>query len=127
MNLLPETDANNVALIIAKQNDKFRARLQMPVFDAEGIRGLHVVTRGFASLPPVAQIEICALIRAQSDFTPDNDPYGERDFGCIKHAGSTVLWKIDYYADETCDYGSDTPHDLGQCYRVMTVMLAHER
>lgn len=127
MNLLPEADASIVAPIIAAQNDKFRKRLQMPVFDTEGIRGMHVTTRGFASLPPVAQIEICALIREQDDFTPDNDPYGERDFGCVRYAAGTIFWKIDYYANEACDFGSDAPHDLAQCYRVMTVMLAHER
>lgn len=127
MNHSPEIDASTVASIIAAQNDKFRSRLQMPAFHNDDIRGLHVITKGFASLPPIAQIDICALIRAQADFMPDNDPYSERDFGSIKHAAGTVLWKIDYYADEACDFGSEAPHDPAQCYRVMTVMLAHER
>ena len=30
-------------------------------------------------------------------FTPDNDPYGEHDFGAIRYQGQTIFWKIDYY------------------------------
>jgi hypothetical protein len=27
-------------------------------------------------------------------FTPDNDPYGERDFGAFEHNGDRIFWKI---------------------------------
>ena len=30
-------------------------------------------------------------------FTPDNDPYGEHDFGLVRVNGHVVLFKIDAY------------------------------
>lgn len=114
------------AVQIAALNDRFRQRLQIPVFGDDGLRGHHVMTRGFTNLPPMVQIEICALIRAQADFNIDNDPYGEHDFGAIRHKAALVFWKIEYYSDETCRYDTSTPHDPEKCFRVMTVMLTDE-
>lgn len=85
------------------------------------------MTRGIASLDSEAQLEVCALIRDFADFTPDNDPYGEHDFGSITHRrAGRVVWKIDYYADDTCQWGSENPADTSKSYRVLTIMLASE-
>ncbi len=46
-------------------------------------------------------MEQCAIIEKVvtfDDFTPDNDPHGERDFGAFDHGGKRIFWKIDYYA-----------------------------
>jgi hypothetical protein len=60
-----------------------------------------------------------------SDFSADNDPYGEHDFGCVTVDGRKVFWKIDYY-DRDCLYGSECPADPTQTTRVLTIMLASE-
>ena len=59
------------------------------------------------------------------DFTPDNDPHGEHDFGAFEHAGKRIFWKIDYY-DAACENGSEDPADASKTTRVLTIMLADE-
>ena len=71
-----------------------------------------------------AQQRLLTAIR-EADFTPDNDPYGEHDFGCVTVDGRKVFWKIDYY-DRECRYGSECPADPAQTTRVLTIMLASE-
>ncbi|WP_337191277.1 DUF3768 domain-containing protein [Parapontixanthobacter aurantiacus] len=78
------------------------------------------------------------LIETFDAFTPDNDPYGERDFGAIYQVGDgrwttkrparpaeTVFWKIDAY---DCDllFGSEDPANPAATRRVLTIMLASE-
>ncbi len=62
-------------------------------------------------------------IREYDDFTEDNDPYGEHDFGKVIWHGDKVFWKIDYY-NATFDGWADPL--TKECHRVMTVMLAEE-
>ena len=59
------------------------------------------------------------------DFTEDNNPYGENDFGFFTLRGEKVLWKIDYY-DLSCTYGSEDPANPDVTTRVLTIMLAEE-
>ena len=58
-------------------------------------------------------------------FTPDNDPYQERDFGAFEYGDTRIFWKIDHY-DRTCSAGSEDPSDPTQPIRVLTIMLASE-
>ena len=64
-------------------------------------------------------------VRAFDQFTKDNDPYGEHDYGSFDLQGTRVMWKIDYY-DPTLAYGSDNPADPRVTCRVLTVCLASE-
>lgn len=58
---------------------------------------------------------------------PGNDPHGERDFGVVEHEGHKIFWKIDVYAnDGTFQWGSETPWDAAQSFRVVTIMLASD-
>jgi Protein of unknown function (DUF3768) len=59
------------------------------------------------------------------DFTEDDDPHGERDFGAFENEGQRIFWKIDYY-DTTLTKGSANPADPQQTVRVLTIMLASE-
>jgi hypothetical protein len=82
-----------------------------------------VVTQSLVALGPefVAQA-VCAVV-VFSDFTPDNDPYGEHDFGAVTVGGESLFFKIDYY-DLALTGGSPDPANAAITRRVMTVMLA---
>lgn len=67
--------------------------------------------------------ELIVEIRRFNDFTKDNDPYGEHDFGSLEWLEKKVFWKIDYY-DQSLKYGEDPLSS--KCRRVLTVMLASE-
>lgn len=92
---------------------------------AMGIACRLVQTAGINALPAEAQSRIRERVETFSAFGPDNDPYGERDFGAFVHDGQRVFWKIDYY-DPAMTRGSDDPADPACTVRVLTIMLAWE-
>ena len=92
---------------------------------AMGVAGRFFQTTGIAALPPKDQSAIREKVETFDAFTPDNDPYGERDFGAFEHNGEHIFWKIDYY-DATMTSGSEDPSDPKQTVRVLTIMLASE-
>ena len=65
------------------------------------------------------------LLRSYDDFSCDNDPYGEHDFGNFEFQGETCFWKIDYYAPDMLS-GAENPADPHKSLRVLTVMSASE-
>jgi hypothetical protein len=110
------------AQTVADLNDRFRAGTP-----GSNIPGRKFMTRGLSALPLAAQILIWAKVAAFADFTEDNDPYGEHDFGAFEFPGAgRIFWKIDCYADSTMKWGSEAPHDPERSFRVLTVMLAEE-
>ena len=92
---------------------------------AMGVTGRLVQTCGIASLPPQDQAAIREKVETFDAFTPDNDPYGEHDFGAFEHNGTRIFWKIDYY-DPMMTQGSEDLTDPQQTVRVLTIMLASE-
>ena len=54
-----------------------------------------VITQGVQGLKDVP--DLLDQVRRYDAFTPNNDPYGEHDFGSITLEGTTCFWKIDYY------------------------------
>lgn len=118
------TDTTDKKAIIRKQNDEFRKRVGIPVFNP-GIEGKILMTQGICSLPPIDIIEIWAKVRNFDAFTNGNDPYREHDFGAFDHGGKKVFWKIDYFDDDYL-YGSADPSELSTVCRVLTIMLAEE-
>lgn len=101
------------------------ARLNDLCRKAMGIAGRLFQTQGISALPPAEQSAIREKVETFADFTPGNDPHGERDFGAFEHEGKRVFWKIDYY-DRTLTKGSESPADPSQTVRVLTIMLASE-
>lgn len=89
------------------------------------LTGRVVVTEGVRALSEATREEIITKVRTFDEFSPDNDPYGEHDFGAVTVDGIKAFWKIDYY-DCTLSILSDDPADPAKTCRVLTVMLAEE-
>ncbi len=106
---------------IRELNDAFR-KGQRPDL------GRVVITTGVREIVaawPLGELGVYEAVRRFDDFTEDNDPNGEHDFGTFEHAGKRCFWKLDYY-DRTLEYGSKDPSDLSLTTRVLTIMLAEE-
>ena len=113
-------------IAIASVNDAFRAGLGRADFGV-AVPGKLVMPSGISGLPPNILNEIWMKVRSFKTFNEDNDPYGEHDFGSFDHPeAGTINWKIDYFEDENCEYGSEYPDDPKRSYRVMTIMRANE-
>lgn len=112
---------------IAALNDLFRSRLFIPSSGPRPVPGQVVCTSGIAALPREMQVCIWAKVSRFDSFTYDNDPHSEHDFGAFDVDGvGKIFWKIDYYADKSCTFGSEDPSDTAQCFRILTIMLAEE-
>lgn len=83
------------------------------------------VTVGIRSLGVEAAADSLIEVRKFDAFSPDNDPYGEHDFGSFTLRGQLIFFKIDYY-DRQLAEGSPDPADESVTSRVLTVMLATE-
>ena len=90
-----------------------------------GIGGQIMLTGGVRSLGNLAVDRIVEAVRKFDNFTYDNDPYGEHDYGSVVVGGNKVLWKIDYY-DPDLQYGSPDPSNPDVTKRILTIMLASE-
>ncbi|MEQ1706452.1 MAG: DUF3768 domain-containing protein [Rickettsiales bacterium] len=106
-------------------NTKCIAELNDLCRKAMGVAGRLMQTEGINALPSLVQSAIREKVEKFNNFTPDNDPHGEHDFGSINHEGLKIFWKIDYYA-LNMEQGSENPADPKQTVRVLTIMLANE-
>ncbi len=88
--------------------------------------GQVLLTAGIDSLPTDDVANITLLVQNFTDFTPDNDPYGEHDFGSFMYNGNKIFWKIDYYDRFNTCYASENPADSSVTNRVLTIMFADE-
>ena len=82
-----------------------------------------MITHGVAALNRTAAV--LNTVREFSNFSADNDPYGEHDFGSFAVAGERLFWKFDYY-DSDMQMASLDPSDDTITVRVLTIMLAAE-
>ena len=87
--------------------------------------GVLVMTKGIIALGAKRQMAILTAIAAFDGFDPDNDPYGEHDFGALTVEGTRVFFKIDYL-DRSLTGHSPDPPDPTVTARVLTVLLAEE-
>src|SRR4051794_4011480 len=86
--------------------------------------GVLVMTKGIIALGAQRQLAILSAIAAFDDFSPEDDPYREHDFGALTIEG-TRIFKIDYL-DRGLTGHSPDPADATVTARVLTVMLAGE-
>ena len=90
------------------------------------IGGKVLTTTGIQELPAEVREDILTKVRTFDDFSEDNDPYNEHDFGAFTQSGAgKIFWKIDYYAPDMM-HGSEDPANPKQTSRVLTIMLAEE-
>src|SRR5229473_2433665 len=87
--------------------------------------GRVMMSCGVAELPDMVKANALLLVASFEQFTKDNDPRGEHDFGSFELVNRKFFWKIDYY-DQSCEFGSEDPSDPKQTTRVLTLMLASE-
>ena len=101
---------------IATLNDTFRK-----IFTG----GQVLLTAGIAAMSSEDKANIISLVQNFNDFTPDNNPYSENDFGTFDYKGEKILWKIDYY-DLNNKYHSEDPSNPDITNRVLTIMTVYE-
>jgi len=87
--------------------------------------GRVVLTQGVNSLGQEKVSEILQAVREFTEFTQDNDPHMEHDFGAPVVDGQKIFWKIDYY-DKALKHGSEDPSNPEITTRVLTIMLPEE-
>ena len=98
---------------IRELNDAFRQNLT---------GGRVVITANVDALPSDVKAVAIRKVATFDDFTPDNDPHGEHDFGSFELAGHTFFWKIDLYEDPEVKDANGDP----VVTRVLTIMFAED-
>lgn len=106
----------NNAAGIAALNDAFRANPTLGTF---------VLTAGIHTNTPQDIATIINKVRDFKDFSEENNPYGEKDFGAFDFKGNKFFWKIDYY-DRNFEYASPDAANPEVTNRVLTIMYADE-
>jgi Protein of unknown function (DUF3768) len=131
----------SAALATAREQTARIARLNDLARQAMGVACTAVATVGFRSLPASDQSRVRELIETFDVFDEDNDPHGERDFGCVYQLvcgrwtterprslddeHERVFWKFDYY-DRDLQFGSEDAANPAITRRVLTIMLSDE-
>ena len=87
--------------------------------------GRVVMTSGVSALPDDVRARAIEFTRTFNEFTPDNDPHQEHDFGSFEIDDQKFFFKLDYY-DKSMKYGSEDPSDPEKTTRVLTIMRADE-
>ena len=92
-----------------------------------GEHGRIMITRGVSALGVAFTLLALAMLKAFDDFSTDNDPWGEHDFGVMEVDGHTLFWKIDCF-EKGSDYmaGAETPDNPATTDRMLTIMLDEE-
>ena len=108
--------AEKIRQKIQQLNDAFRTTMT---------GGRVMLTAGVDALPSDVKAMVIRRVATFSEFTPDNDPHNEHDFGNFMLTGRKFFWKIDYY-DAAMEFGSEDPADPVKTTRVLTNMLAEE-
>lgn len=104
---------SNKTAIIAQLNDEHRKL------------GAYCLTSDCLQLSHSDLQRLIKAVKTFDQFTEDNDPYQEHDFGKIEFLGEDYFWKIDYYSIDGYS-NSEDPSDRAKTKRVLTVMRAEE-
>ena len=110
---------------IAPLSKSDRIRVLNDNFRSTFVGGQVAMTQGVAELPLDTKARVILAVQSFSNFTKDNDPHGEHDFGSFKVEGETYFFKVDYYALDM-QAGSEDAADPNVTARVLTIMRADE-
>jgi hypothetical protein len=108
----------------AERSDGHTIRVLNDNFRSTFVGGQVLVTIGVNALPLDIKARLILAVQSFSNFTQDNDPYGQHDFGDIELEGEQYFWKIDYYAPEMRSGAENAA--LPETARVLTIMRADE-
>ena len=101
---------------IRELNDHLRRRLA---------GGYIMITPGVRAFGDSFVGRVLHTVQQEAEFTADNDPYEEHDFGALDVSGHRVFWKIDYFSPDL-ESASPDPADPEVTARVLTIMLSSE-
>jgi hypothetical protein len=87
--------------------------------------GKVMMSAGVDALDTQLKVAVLMAVQKFNDFSEDNDPHHEHDFGAFEMGPRKFFWKVDYY-DEELIGGSEDPSDPAKTTRVLTVMLAED-
>ena len=108
---MPRIDALSKPDRIRVLNDNFRSTF---------VGGQLLLTQGVDALPLDTKARMILAVQSFSNFTKDNDPHGEHDFGSFEIESEAYFFKLDYY-DKAMKSGSEDPSDPEQTTRVITI------
>lgn len=84
-----------------------------------------VVSRGVMLLAPDDRCALFQAVREYDSFKPEDDPFGEHEFGAVVFKNQRFFWCIDYY-DLDLRRSSPDPTDPAFTVRIMTIVLGGE-
>jgi len=109
----------------ALRSTSHRIRVLNDNFRSTFVGGQVVMTQGVNELPLDTKARVLLAVQSFSNFTKDNDPHGEHDFGNFNVEGEAYFFKVDYYSLDM-EAGSEDPADPNVTTRVLTIMRADE-
>ena len=111
---------------IADLNDQLRKDVFTDnMLKKQNLKNKLVLTPGIAGLNLKDKEKVFASVKYYGNFTKDNNPWGEKDFGAFNFKKERYNWKIDYY-DNTMSFHSPDKTDPDKTVRVLTIMKASE-
>lgn len=102
---------------IVRLNDSFR-RGQIG-------NGTVVITSGLMEMGEDFLAKAGEAVALFDQFSENNDPHREHDFGAINIDGNKLFWKLDYF-DLDLQWHSPDAANPDVTHRVLTIMLASE-
>lgn len=112
-----------------KLDEKFRQsrirRLNDLLRHGQAERATVVLTSGVQAGGDEFVKAAVSAVTAFENFSEDNDPHGEHDFGAFEIDGEKLFFKIDYF-DPDLERHSEDAANPTCTHRVLTIMLANE-
>ena len=111
---------------IALLNDELRKKLITgELFKADSKDKAYITKGASVFANGMNRMQFLNNVALYRNFTEDNNPHGERDFGNFMYQKEKIFWKIDY-KDNAMMYHSPDASDPSQTIRVLTIMKASE-
>lgn len=125
MKIVQKTNLNEITPeYCSKQICTLNDTMRRDIFNPTAL-GEVILTASVGALSDTERFALIDEVRCFEDFTDDNDPYGEHDFGAINFKGERYFWKIDYY-DTNLEFHSPNPANKKLTRRVLTIMRSDE-